>query len=178
MSTSIDDNELPKANVTRILKHALPASTALQKDAKLAISKASTVFINYLSATANDIAKSANHKTITAPDVFKALEVLELEDFVPKLQEAFTAYQQLQQEKKSRKKEGKAEGDEDQNEEGMSGDEEEATSSSPKRKMASLDLADEESKRLKTDATADNDLEASSEAAAEDNSLDIAEDTL
>jgi hypothetical protein len=43
-----------------------------------------------LENSANDIAKSANHKTITAPDVFKALEVLELEDFVPKLQEAFT----------------------------------------------------------------------------------------
>ncbi|KAJ2963107.1 hypothetical protein NQZ79_g1821 [Umbelopsis isabellina] len=152
MSSSIDDNELPKANVTRILKHALPASTALQKDAKLAISKASTVFINYLSATANDIAKSANHKTITAPDVFKALEVLELEDFVPKLQEAFTAFQQLQQEKKSRKKEGKAEGDEEPNEEGLSADEDEPTGASPKRKIAASELTEEDPKRLKTDA--------------------------
>jgi len=93
------------------------------------------------------------------------------------LTRSLAAYQQLQQEKKSRKKEGKAEGDEDQNEEGMSGDEEEAPSSSPKRKMATLELADEESKRLKTDADADNGLEASSETAAEDTALDRAEDT-
>lgn len=93
------------------------------------------------------------------------------------LTRSLVAYQQLQQEKKSRKKEGKAEGDEDQNEDGMSGDEEEAPSSSPKRKMATLELADEESKRLKTDANADNGLEASSETAAEDTALDRAEDT-
>lgn len=168
MSSSIDDNELPKANVTRILKHALPASTALQKDAKLAISKASTVFINYLSATANDIAKSANHKTITAPDVFKALEVLELEDFVPKLQEAFTAFQQLQQEKKSRKKEGKTEGDEEQNEEGLSADEEEPTGASPKRKLAASELAEEEDpKRLKTDADDGTSADASTDPVQE-----------
>jgi hypothetical protein len=52
-----------------------------------------TANANLSHCSANDIAKSANHKTITAPDVFKALEVLELEDFVPKLQEAFSGKQ-------------------------------------------------------------------------------------
>ncbi|KAI8381195.1 histone-fold-containing protein [Radiomyces spectabilis] len=107
--SSIEDNELPKANVARVLKHALPSGTALQKDAKLAVSKASTVFINYLSAVANDLAKSANHKTICAADVFKAMEVLELDHLIPPLKESFTAFQQLQKEKKQSKKLKKSE---------------------------------------------------------------------
>ncbi|KAI9022260.1 histone-fold-containing protein [Phycomyces nitens] len=107
--SSIEDNELPKANVARVLKNALPAGTALQKDAKLAVSKASTVFINYLSTVANDIAKSANHKTISAADVFKAMEILELDHLTPQLKDAFAAYQQLQSDKKLRKKEKKSE---------------------------------------------------------------------
>ncbi|KAI9495306.1 histone-fold-containing protein [Zychaea mexicana] len=86
---SIEDNELPKANISRVLKNALPPGTALQKEAKVAVSKAATVFINYLSTVANDTAKSANHKTISAPDVFKAMEVLEFEDLIPSLRESF-----------------------------------------------------------------------------------------
>ncbi|KAI7862132.1 histone-fold-containing protein [Spinellus fusiger] len=88
--SSIEDNELPKANVARVLKNALPTGTALQKDAKLAVSKASAVFISYLSTVANDIAKSANHKTISAADVFKAMEILELDHLSPLLKESFT----------------------------------------------------------------------------------------
>ncbi|KAI7855193.1 histone-fold-containing protein [Circinella umbellata] len=88
--SSIEDNELPKANISRVLKNALPPGTALQKEAKLAVSKAATVFINYLSTVANDTAKSANHKTISAPDVFKAMEVLEFDDLIPALRESFT----------------------------------------------------------------------------------------
>ncbi|KAI9270444.1 histone-fold-containing protein [Phascolomyces articulosus] len=107
--SSIEDNELPKANISRVLKTALPPGTALQKEAKVAVSKAATVFINYLSTVANDTAKSANHKTISAPDVFKAMEVLEFDDLIPALRESFTVFQQLQSDKKQKKKEKKAE---------------------------------------------------------------------
>ncbi|KAI8886229.1 histone-fold-containing protein [Backusella circina FSU 941] len=86
----IEDNELPKANVTRVLKAALPPGTALQKDARLAVGKAATVFINYISAVANDVAKGASHKTISAPDVFKALEIVELDNLSPQLKESLT----------------------------------------------------------------------------------------
>ncbi|ORZ03243.1 histone-fold-containing protein, partial [Syncephalastrum racemosum] len=87
---SIEEFELPKANIARVLKQALPAGTALQKDAKTAVSKAATVFITYLSTVANDTAKGANHKTISAADVFKAMEVIEMEHLVPSLKETFT----------------------------------------------------------------------------------------
>ncbi|RUS26806.1 hypothetical protein BC938DRAFT_484093, partial [Jimgerdemannia flammicorona] len=53
---------------------------------------------------ANDIAKSSGHKTITADGVFKALEVLELEELIPKLAENYEAYMKLQDDKKTRKR--------------------------------------------------------------------------
>lgn len=43
-----------------------------------------------MSGSANDTAKSANHKTISAADVFKAMEVIEMEHLVPALKESFT----------------------------------------------------------------------------------------
>ncbi|KAI9305741.1 histone-fold-containing protein [Cunninghamella echinulata] len=85
--TSIEELELPKANVARVLKNALPQGTALQKNAKLAVGKAATVFISYISSLANDVAKSSNHKTITTADVFKAMETAELDSLMPKLKE-------------------------------------------------------------------------------------------
>ncbi|CEP07281.1 hypothetical protein [Parasitella parasitica] len=109
MSSTIEDNELPKANVTRVLKSALPPGTALQKDARLAVGKAATVFINYISSVANDVAQGANHKTISAADVFKALDICELEHMVPELQESLSAFQQIMLEKKQQKKKEKDE---------------------------------------------------------------------
>ncbi|KAL1934124.1 hypothetical protein VTP01DRAFT_6306 [Rhizomucor pusillus] len=102
--SSIEDNELPKANITRVLKNSLPAGTALQKEAKIAVSKAATVFINYLSTVANDTAKSANHKTISAADVIRALEILEFDHLIEPLKESFAAYQQLQTDKRQQRK--------------------------------------------------------------------------
>ncbi|KAI8100093.1 histone-fold-containing protein [Halteromyces radiatus] len=102
--SSIEDHELPKANVTRVLKHALPPGTALQKNAKLAVSKASTVFINYITSLAHDAAKSNNHKTITPVDVMKAMEIAELDHLLPQLKERLQEYQTLQNEKKQRRK--------------------------------------------------------------------------
>ncbi|KAI7875744.1 histone-fold-containing protein [Mucor mucedo] len=145
MSSTIEDNELPKANVTRVLKTALPPGTALQKDAKLAVSKAATVFINYLSSVANDVAKGANHKTISAPDVFKALEIVELEHLAPQLRESLTAYQQNMVEKKQRKKEkdeskAKDDGEEEEDEDEMN----EATTGEESSRGQKRTLEDEE----------------------------------
>jgi hypothetical protein len=40
--------------------------------------------------SANDVARSSNHKTISAPDVFKALEIVELDNLSPQLRESLT----------------------------------------------------------------------------------------
>jgi hypothetical protein len=42
----------------------------------------------YNYASANDVAKGANHKTISAADVFKALDIVELDNLAPALKES------------------------------------------------------------------------------------------
>ncbi|EJT98157.1 histone-fold-containing protein [Dacryopinax primogenitus] len=79
---SIQDFELPKTLVTRIAKAALPDNIKLQKEAVTALVMSTTVFINYLAATAQDVTWSRSAKTITAQDVLKALEIIEFDDQV------------------------------------------------------------------------------------------------
>ncbi|KAK9446446.1 uncharacterized protein V1518DRAFT_184751 [Limtongia smithiae] len=80
----IDDYTLPKATVARLAKSVAPNSQ-IQKDAMTAISRSATVFINYLTATANELTLQAGRKTVTHTDIFKAIEVLELDFFLPRL---------------------------------------------------------------------------------------------
>ncbi|KAF8530068.1 histone-fold-containing protein [Hysterangium stoloniferum] len=108
-SDGIDNFQLPKALVTRIAKSALPHDAKLQKDTVGALVDGSTVFINYLgtvhnfvarielnpcltAATAHDVAESRSRKTIAAPDILKALEIIEFGDLVSLLEEELEVY--------------------------------------------------------------------------------------
>jgi DNA polymerase epsilon subunit 3 len=86
--SSIEDFDVPKSHITKVLKNALPDGTSIQKDARLAFMKATTVFINYITATANDYVRQANLKTITPETIIKALETSDMESFVPRVREA------------------------------------------------------------------------------------------
>ncbi|KAK9371128.1 histone-fold-containing protein [Lipomyces kononenkoae] len=88
----IDDYMLPKATVTRLAKHVLPANTQIQKDAMTALSKSATVFINYLTSTANDLTVGAGRRTVNPTDVYKAIELLELEFILPRLKAEVDKY--------------------------------------------------------------------------------------
>jgi len=86
VSEGIENFELPRALVTRIAKSAVPENVKLQKDTVLSLVKGATVFINYLAATAHEVSTSKQHKSISASDVFKALELIEFADLIPSLQ--------------------------------------------------------------------------------------------
>ncbi|KAL1679116.1 histone-fold-containing protein, partial [Schizophyllum commune] len=85
ISEGIENFELPKSVVTKIAKSALPDNVKLQKETVLSLIKGSTVFINYLAASAHDLALQKAHKSVSASDVLKALEVLEFGDLVEPL---------------------------------------------------------------------------------------------
>ncbi|KAK0196819.1 histone-fold-containing protein [Armillaria mellea] len=103
VSDGIENFELPKSLITKIARSAIPENAKLQKETILSLVKGSTVFINYLAATqvhsfsrvflylilssAHDVALSKQHKSISATDVLRALEVMELGDLVQNLQE-------------------------------------------------------------------------------------------
>ncbi|KAJ6632396.1 histone-fold-containing protein [Mycena sp. CBHHK59/15] len=103
VSEGMENFELPKSLVTRIARSALPENVKMQKETVLSLIKGSTVFINYLGATAHDVALSKQHKSISASDVLKALEMIEFGDLVDKLQAELLIYREQAKTDKSKK---------------------------------------------------------------------------
>jgi len=52
------------------------------------MTKSATVFINYLTATANEFTRSTNKKILSASDIFSALETLEFDEFSDRLRDS------------------------------------------------------------------------------------------
>ncbi|OSC98113.1 histone-fold-containing protein [Trametes coccinea BRFM310] len=102
----IESFELPRSVVMKLARASqVPENTKFSKDVVLAILKASTVFINYLAATAHEVASSKQHKSISATDVLKALELVEFGDIAKNIQGDLQVYRELQ--KADKKKGGK-----------------------------------------------------------------------
>jgi len=78
--------EVPLTAINKILKAALPDGAVCTKDAKSAFSKAAGIFVLYVTACANDLAKSNKRQTITAPDIMSALTELGYGSFIPHLE--------------------------------------------------------------------------------------------
>ena len=78
------DFEPPLACVRRILKHTLPSSTNVGKDASAAFARASGIFIIYLTACANDFAREHKRQTVTANDVLAAIKVRSTKKYINK----------------------------------------------------------------------------------------------
>ncbi|KAJ1993571.1 hypothetical protein H4R33_000631 [Dimargaris cristalligena] len=85
MVTTIEDLDMPRAIIVRLVKSVLPDGFGISSDSKLAITKATTVFISYIAAMASDVAKSTGHKTITVQHVYKALEEAEFEEYITQI---------------------------------------------------------------------------------------------
>lgn len=101
---------MPNTVVTRIIKEGLPDGVTVGKDARIAVAKASSIFILYLTSSANIIAKKGNRKIISGPDVIQAMTDIELDQFIEPLQESLENFRKLQKEKKdatSKKKQQK-----------------------------------------------------------------------
>ncbi|XP_008549733.1 DNA polymerase epsilon subunit 3 [Microplitis mediator] len=104
MAEKLEDLNLPNAVVTRIIKEALPEGVTIGKEAKVAVAKAASIFILYLTTSANTVAKKTNRKTITGPDVLQAMEDIEFDRFVDSLQDALNNFRKSQKEKKDASK--------------------------------------------------------------------------
>merc|ERR1712131_72100 len=82
MSEKIEDLNLPNAVVTRIIKEAVPKGTIISKDAKLGISRATSLFVLYIAQAAMENANDNKRKTVKESDVSKALEA-DFDDLLP-----------------------------------------------------------------------------------------------
>lgn len=78
--------EVPLVAINKILKAALPDGANCTKDAKTAFSKAAGIFILYITACANELAKTGKRSTINSQDVMTALTELGYASFIPHLE--------------------------------------------------------------------------------------------
>lgn len=100
MAERPEDLNLPNAVITRIIKDALPEGVNVSKDARLAMSKAASVFVLYATSCANNFAMKAKRKTISGPDVIAAMSDMEFDRFTEPLKAVLEAFKKEQKTKK------------------------------------------------------------------------------
>ncbi|KAL1607845.1 hypothetical protein SLS60_002783 [Paraconiothyrium brasiliense] len=98
---SVEDLNLPKSIVQRLAKGVLPPNTQIQKDALLAMSKGATVFVNYLTSTAAEHAARSGKKTVMPKDVFDALQELEFDFMLQRVEAEVHKFTSIQADKRN-----------------------------------------------------------------------------
>jgi DNA polymerase epsilon subunit 3 len=85
------DTALPSAAVLRVIRDAgvLPPGFHINREAKAAVARAGAIFAVYLASAAGDAARDAKRATLTAADVFRALDDVELPEFAEALRGDF-----------------------------------------------------------------------------------------
>ncbi|RZB40063.1 CBFD NFYB HMF domain containing protein [Asbolus verrucosus] len=104
MAEKLEDLNLPNLTVQKIIKDALPDGVNVGKDARSALSRATSIFVLYITSQASKEAQKANRKTLLGQDIIAALEELEFEEFVEPLQVMLKEFKDLKQKKNKTKK--------------------------------------------------------------------------
>ncbi|GAB5362137.1 hypothetical protein AAMO2058_000772400 [Amorphochlora amoebiformis] len=84
--TSNPDRLLPIANISRIMKQALPANAKVAKEAKDCIQECVTEFIGFITSEASDRLAKDDRKTITGNDIIDSMRALGFNDYLAFLQ--------------------------------------------------------------------------------------------
>jgi len=106
------DRFLPIANISRIMKKALPANAKIAKDAKETVQECVSEFISFITSEASDKCQREKRKTINGDDLLWAMSTLGFEDYVEPLKLYLHKYRETEGEKANMAKsgEGKKEG--------------------------------------------------------------------
>ncbi|XP_031635262.1 DNA polymerase epsilon subunit 3-like [Contarinia nasturtii] len=103
MVERIQDLNLPNTNIIKIIKDSLPSDVTMDKEARIAIARATSVFIMYLSSNAAAMAHKKNHKTFSAQDVLDSINEMDFKHFTIPMKNALITYQKSMKEKKTKK---------------------------------------------------------------------------
>ncbi|KAG8835106.1 Nuclear transcription factor Y subunit B-1, partial [Serendipita sp. 399] len=79
------DRVLPIANIARIMKNAVPATSKISKEAKEAVQECISEFISFITSEAAEKCHDEKRKTIGGEDVLYAMMLLGLEQYVEPL---------------------------------------------------------------------------------------------
>ncbi|XP_057419274.1 nuclear transcription factor Y subunit B-3-like [Lotus japonicus] len=90
---------LPIANVSRIMKKALPGNAKISKEAKETMQECLSEFISFITAEASDKCQNEKRKTINGDDLVWAMTTLGFEDYVQALKGYLHKYRDMEGEK-------------------------------------------------------------------------------
>ncbi|CAK9164783.1 unnamed protein product [Ilex paraguariensis] len=88
------DRYLPIANISRIMKKALPANGKIAKDAKETVQECVSEFISFVTSEASDKCQREKRKTINGDDLLWAMATLGFEDYIDPLKVYLTRYRE------------------------------------------------------------------------------------
>jgi nuclear transcription Y subunit beta len=95
------DRFLPIANISRIMKKALPANAKIAKDAKETVQECVSEFISFITSEASDKCQREKRKTINGDDLLWAMSTLGFEDYVDPLKLYLHKYRETEGDKGS-----------------------------------------------------------------------------
>ncbi|KAJ6680601.1 CCAAT-BINDING TRANSCRIPTION FACTOR-RELATED [Salix purpurea] len=101
LSAKEQDRFLPIANVSRIMKKALPANAKISKDAKETVQECVSEFISFITGEASDKCQREKRKTINGDDLLWAMTTLGFEEYVEPLKIYLQKYREMEGDKSS-----------------------------------------------------------------------------
>ncbi|KAH7546926.1 nuclear transcription factor Y subunit B-3 [Ziziphus jujuba] len=99
LSPREQDRFLPIANVSRIMKKALPANAKISKDAKETVQECVSEFISFVTGEASDKCQREKRKTINGDDLLWAMTTLGFEEYVEPLKVYLQRFREMEGEK-------------------------------------------------------------------------------
>lgn len=93
------DGFLPMANVSRIMKKALPTNAKISKDAKETLQECVSEFISFITSEASYKCQKEKRKTINGDDLLWAMTTVGFEDYVEPLKIYLRKYREMEGEK-------------------------------------------------------------------------------
>ncbi|AQK94389.1 Nuclear transcription factor Y subunit B-8 [Zea mays] len=88
------DRFLPIANISRIMKKAIPANGKIAKDAKETVQECVSEFISFITSEASDKCQREKRKTINGDDLLWAMATLGFEDYIEPLKVYLQKYRE------------------------------------------------------------------------------------
>jgi len=102
------DRFLPIANISRIMKKALPANGKIAKDSKETVQECVSEFISFITSEASDKCQREKRKTINGDDLLWAMATLGFEDYIDPLKIYLNRYREIEGDTKGSAKGGDA----------------------------------------------------------------------
>ncbi|KAM3410973.1 hypothetical protein ACQJBY_002909 [Aegilops geniculata] len=88
------DRFLPIANISRIMKKAIPANGKIAKDAKETVQECVSEFISFITSEASDKCQREKRKTINGDDLLWAMATLGFEEYIEPLKVYLQKYRE------------------------------------------------------------------------------------